>query len=158
MAMSEDYRFKPYQTLLEEALTDESMAGDIYRYMADISPNASAAERLRKIAADEGRHHLIVSHLLAELSGQGETGGQYAERMEYLLGHRQPASSGRGAGRRPFPQTYGDWVDLAEDIKAKDPDSAPIVNDRLNVVCFESGDIDSAKRWLVQKAGELGIS
>ena len=157
--MDNDYRLKSYQTLLEEALTDESMAGDVYRYMANVSPNASTAERLRKIAADEDRHKLIVSHLLAELSGEGETGQEYTERMEYMLGHRHP-SQYPGERHSLFPQTYSDWVNLAEDIKQKMPtESWYIVNDLLQVISQEEGPVaEEAKRWLMRKAGELGIS
>lgn len=69
---------------------------------------------------------------------------------------------------RPFPQTYGDWVSLAEDIKAKyadDPVGRASVNYNLNIIAREGktvpmeeeADIDEAKRWLVEIAGELGI-
>lgn len=67
---------------------------------------------------------------------------------------------GSGELHKPFPITYGDWVNLAEDIKASRPDDAQLwstVNDRLNAILYETGNIDTAKRWLVEKAGELGI-
>jgi len=66
---------------------------------------------------------------------------------------------------RPFPQTYGDWVNLAEDIKAKyyfdDPASRAAVNYQLRYIGEETEyptEAREAKRWLVEKAGELGIT
>lgn len=70
--------------------------------------------------------------------------------------------------KRPFPKTYSDWVDLAEDIKAKYPDD-PVMrataNYSLSQILAEeqrsegwsAGAATEAKRWLVEKAGELGI-
>lgn len=162
--MVQEYMFRTYQTLLEEALDDESKAGDIYRYMANISPNVSAAERLRSIAADEDRHHLVVSHLLAELTGKGETGIEYTERMEYALGHRRPSRTDQP--KLLFPKTYGDWVELAERMKTEsgnDPAYNATINYQLQTISGEGstetpGAVANAKRWLVQKAGELGIT
>lgn len=72
---------------------------------------------------------------------------------------------------RLFPKTYGDWVNLAEDIKGKYPDD-PImkatVNFSLQQVALEDEEPTEAreerlkeaqegKRWLMQKAGELDI-
>jgi len=160
---------KSYKTLLDEALDDESKAGNIYRYMANVSPNASAADRLRRIAADEDRHHLMVGQLIAELTGVGETGQQYTERMEYMLGYRHPSQMGTVPSAMPdriFPGmrgeafVYGDWVDLAEDIKSKYPDDPVMrasVNYQLQHIAEETEEAEEAKRWLMQKAGELGI-
>lgn len=62
-------------------------------------------------------------------------------------------------GERPFPQTYNDWVGLAYDIKEKDKkiDTWTKVHECLNSIAFDEPDIDDAKRWLVNKANELGI-
>ena len=65
----------------------------------------------------------------------------------------------------PFPQTYGDWVDITEKIKHTNPldtDLAHVTNFHLSVIGgMEPGmkpvDVDESKRWLVEKAGELGI-
>ena len=58
-----------------------------------------------------------------------------------------------------FHRTYMDWYNLAEDIKQKmPPESWYIVNDLLLVISQEEGPVaDEAKRWLMKKAGELGI-
>lgn len=65
---------------------------------------------------------------------------------------------------RPFPDTYGDWVNLGMDIKEKagidDVEMTTLVNRHLNHIYEEEQDPDVAqesKRWLVDKAGELGI-
>lgn len=69
---------------------------------------------------------------------------------------------------RPFPQTYSDWVDLAEDIKAKYPGdtSADLlvkaeVNYHLGCIAEEEENpqaAQEAKRLLAGKAVELGLS
>lgn len=72
---------------------------------------------------------------------------------------------------RPFPKTYGDWVNLAEDIKAKYPDDPVMrasVNFQLLQISHETEEIpeereerfraaQEAKRWMTEQAGELGI-
>lgn len=59
---------------------------------------------------------------------------------------------------RPFPKTFGDWVDLAEAIKEKDQSLSPDVNENLGYIFTEDpAQSEDAKRWLVGKAGELGI-
>ncbi len=67
--------------------------------------------------------------------------------------------SGFGELHRPFPETYGDWVNLAENIKEKmPPESWNVVNDLLHVISQEEGPVaEEAKRWLMKKAGELRI-
>lgn len=65
-----------------------------------------------------------------------------------------------GGTTRLFPQTYGDWVNLAEDIKDKvDTPEYAEINSKLGIIGgFEEGDAEEAKRWLIEKARELGIS
>lgn len=62
---------------------------------------------------------------------------------------------------RPFPRTYGDWVNLAEDIKAAAPNDLQLaaqVNDGLGYIATnDPTSSEGAKRMLMQKAGELGI-
>ena len=58
---------------------------------------------------------------------------------------------------RPFPETYGDWVNLSEDIKKADPESIHTVNEKMTTILHNIGDVDGAKRWLAEKAGELDV-
>lgn len=60
---------------------------------------------------------------------------------------------------RPFPKTYGDWVNLAENIKTATPDldTQYTANLHLQEIATEGPNQDAAKRWLVEKAGELRI-
>ena len=64
-------------------------------------------------------------------------------------------------GKHPVPTTYGMWIDLSEDIKDKYPLDSPEraeVNFQLGILLeLEEGRPDDAKRWLVNKAGEVGI-
>lgn len=63
-----------------------------------------------------------------------------------------------GTGRL-FPETYSDWVDLALSIKERMPEGAwGIVNNLLQVIAEGGPEAEEAKRWLVKKAGELGIT
>ena len=57
----------------------------------------------------------------------------------------------------PSPRVYGDWVNLAEDIKARDPSLASKVNYNLGLILHDLPGSENAKRWLTRKAGELGI-
>ena len=60
---------------------------------------------------------------------------------------------------RPFPQTYGDWVDLSSSIKEKTPVGAhATVNNLLQIIHEGGPEAEEAKRWLVKKAGELSIT
>lgn len=69
----------------------------------------------------------------------------------------------REYGKRPFPTTDADWENLGFDIEAKYPGDITLRNEiRLQVAAAKgdekAGDPDEARRWLVRKAGELGIS
>lgn len=59
---------------------------------------------------------------------------------------------------RPFPKTYYDWVDLGMDIYAKDNNLTEDVQGILYEIHEETSRADDAKRWLVRKANELGIT
>lgn len=141
-----------YGKMLKEALDDEAKAGNVYRNMAGIAPTEEDRNALRAIAADEDRHYSILSHLSTVASMTGEQRAEYTERMGYALGYVHPSQVGR-----PFPKTYGDWVNLAEDIKEVEPNISWEVNTRLGHIASESEEAEGSKRWLVQKAGELGI-
>lgn len=59
-------------------------------------------------------------------------------------------------------RTYMGWVNLTEDIKDKiseeDPDYYETTHQLGIVATLEEGNPEEAKRWLMQKAGELGIT
>lgn len=57
-----------------------------------------------------------------------------------------------------LPKTYGDWSDLGMSIKEKDPSLSDKVNNALGKISEGTPDADEAKRWLVNKAGELGVT
>lgn len=64
-----------------------------------------------------------------------------------------------GGPANPPLRTHGDWLSLGIDIKEKDPSTQVGVNRALSVIIGqEEGDVDAAKRWLVEKARELGIT
>lgn len=59
--------------------------------------------------------------------------------------------------KRPFPETFDEWGNLGDDIKKADPDLAIAVNERVSAIFCET-DVDTAKRWLTEQAGRLGIT
>ena len=70
--------------------------------------------------------------------------------------------------KRKLPDTYGEWVNLAEDIKAADSKLTTWnkVNDCLNVLAAQNSyflevnageSVNNAKKWLIEKAAELKI-
>ncbi len=75
------------------------------------------------------------------------------KRITEALGERESSS-------RPFPKTYGDWVDLAMSIKEKDTTlgNAAWVNMALQHISDEDTDAEDSKRWLVDKAKEVGVT
>jgi len=155
--MAEDYKFKSYDRLMEESLADESMAGDIYRYMANISPDAQTAATLRSIAADEDRHHMLLSGLPASSASPLEPAPRYDTITEIERGMGKMPS-----GERRFPRTYGEWIGVAEDIKARDTsvETQFEVNTALGSISNEAADpqeVSKAQRYLITLAATLGI-
>lgn len=63
-----------------------------------------------------------------------------------------------GEGMIEVPIDIADWADLADEIKKRDSESVYIVNDKMNSIYYNIGDVDAAKRWLTEKAGELNIT
>lgn len=92
-----------------------------------------------------------------EVLAEAKTKGARVESEEFLLRGEEPDG-------RPFPKTYGDWVDLGVSIKEKagidDFKTIADVNERLYHIWREDIDPETAqvsKRWLTRKARELGI-
>jgi len=120
---------------------------------------------IKEIADDEHTHYTTLKAML-ELMERGEPYSMYEHRMESALGHVPPGQ------QRRFPQTYGRWEEIANDINAKYPDD-PVtrasVNYQLLLVAqgYEEPAVthaervqeaNEAKRWLARKAWELGIT
>jgi len=116
-------------------IADEGHAYGAYHLLAMRAEEAGLehiARLLHGIADDEKRHYEILRQIQSEFS----------------------------TTHRPFPKTYADWVDLALDIKKKAPELSTEVNECLMAIIGEGTgrDVDDAKRWLVRRAGELGIT
>lgn len=121
----------------------------------------------RVIDAEEGARSFIVSDL-------DPVGGKYKvevfDRYGNVVKTFLPVPYGPPE-ERPFPKTYGDWVSLAEDIKTKYPDDPVMrasVNHQLHQIMRETEEVpgegeervraaQEARRWMTEKAGELGI-
>lgn len=126
---------------LRKQIEDEKTASDEYQNLAmtaDKLGHKSAAKSLREIAEDEKRHSVrlrIMAETITTLSSIEFAGLQ-----------------------RPFPQTYDDWADLGIDIGAKDPNIADEVQDMLTRIYVGGPLADDAKKWLVEMAGEVGVT
>lgn len=159
---------------IKHYIKDEEDANATYSRMANDADNAGmhdTARILRGIAADELRH----KEMLEGMYYRPEFGPTTTIRETVLPGlerlreiHTELPRGGSITGisgfmptesPRPFPKTYGDWVNLAEDIKVKTTLYNQSVNSKLGIIGgLEEGDVDDAKRWLVGKARELSIT
>lgn len=126
---------------IREQIVDEDKAVTKYREMAWSAERlglASEGEIFRRISEQEATHG---GELRAILS-----------RMHWPIKAEEHALS------RLFPKTYGDWAELGADIKETDPNTSEEVNNALIDIAGDLPGCEDAKRWLVQKAGELGIT
>ncbi len=149
--------YKEYPTQ-DQAL---QAAKDIY---ADTYPDAVNQHLVIKIfsKSPEARAGLTYEPEITKsywISGE-KTYQQIAEEQHYGMPQGYMPE-----GHRPFPQTYGDWVSLGENIKTKagidDFKTTAEVNEHLYHIYKEEQDpatAQVAKRWLAGKAAELGVS
>lgn len=182
--------FRPPRSVIEalqSSMQEEASAANWYRRRAAYARehgDYESASLWEHIASEEAGHYREFKQRMMALPEYRA----YEHRMEYLLGHIHPSQYHpeqfeehhvrwqdrleqqleEEAGKRPFPQTYMDWVKLAEDIKQRypnDPVMLATVNFNLGILAkedqqipaVEPGDVDDAKRWLTKRAGELGI-
>lgn len=155
---------------LRQSMEEELSAARAYRdraYLAYKGGDDVSAKLWSHIAEEEDGHYNEFKDRLSAIHEEASA-ALAIEAFQRLVSADLEKNIPRVAGKRSFPQTYGDWVDLAEDIKAKDPspETSSQANMMLNTIISEArepgreppGDVDTAKRWLVQKADELGIS
>ncbi len=152
---------------------------------AEEAGDRSAAIKIKMIAAEELEHSRAITRLLAarppfspERKRAKEVLGRMSEPMgigsspdptescsidnwgqcqQMVCKYHGTCHKEAMLQPRPFPETYGDWVSLAEDIKAKDPDLSYLVNNHLLQISGNTDEAEEAKRWLTRKAGKLGI-
>jgi len=156
---------------------DEIKANQSYRSLASrlrMAGYHNEGAIVDSIADDEERHaNLLMTIANFIQSREPSTGielSKYPQRSEPTLTDeiREAYERAKGTGKvtvspfsehRPFPKTYGDWVDLAESIK--DKADIPVYTEtsyKLGIILGNiDGDAEDAKRWLIKKAGELGI-
>jgi len=125
-------------------IKDEISARDSYRDLAGILRARDYLVEARQVSliADEKDVHanllMTVLQSIKEKPGEIMMSGRM---IEVPLG-------------RPVPQTYGDWVNLAEDIKEKylsDASTREWTNKALQHIADEDELADESKRWLVAK-------
>lgn len=141
---------------LQQSMDEEAAAGRAYReraISARLEGDDVSARLWEHVADEEDGHYYEFKDRLNAIREQFPT-------------FRGSASVGIDgypiATNRPFPQTDTDWEDLGFDIEAKYPDNIMMRTQvRLKVadaIGKGTGSQDDARRWLVLKAGELGIS
>ena len=154
---------------LGKSIGEEALATAVYLKRAAVARahrDTESAKLWEHIADEESGHYREFKERRLQLEEQ--------ERVARTSMYEKPGEVRTGRsytieGKRLFPRTYGDWVNLAEDIKQKlpdDPVARATVNYNLRVIAseeqavplVEQGEVDDAKRWLVNKGGELGIS
>jgi len=136
----------------DEAVRDEIKGRDGYRSLAmrlDNEGHHSESRIVSGMADDEDRHANLLMTMMRTIKEEPEE-LKLGERMiEVPLG-------------RLFPKTYGDWVKLGMDIKEKagidDFETTKLVNMALNAIYEEDPSAGDKKRWLTEKASELGIT
>lgn len=117
----------------------------------DRAPNGAMMESLARIHRKDTGHMTIVGHEPSIIMSD--------KMVEVKIGEKKP---------RLFPETYGDWVNLAADIKDRYPDD-PVMRATANAALagilaeeqcsagWSPEDAVEGRRWLTAKAGELGI-
>jgi len=126
---------------ISEQMKSEKSAYNEYQALARFAEGlgyGATAKTLRAISEDEKRHHILLGHI--------------ADRLSYTSGLPEAEL------KRPFPQVYDEWADLGIDIGAKDPSITDEVQTVLTHIYAKTPSADEAKRWLIQKAGELGVT
>ena len=138
--------------LLKEA-RDEITARNHYVALAERLRAAGYDEEANKVAsmaADENGHADILMVMSQQPIGE-----------IILSGHMMEIPITEHHMNRPFPRTDGEWIDLSLNIKEKLTEFDPVrteVNLHIGVVAgLDEGNEEESKRWLMQKAGELGV-
>ena len=139
-----------YEELLEEA-RGEIKARNSYRELSRRLEEAGfhyESNKVQTISSEEDRHSDLFMVMALDL--QSEQGPEEIKLSGKMIEVKL---------ERPFPKTYGDWVNLAEIIKEKHPDliMSESVNFRLLHISNEDSLAEDSKRWLMEKADELGI-
>lgn len=127
---------------LRMQVEDEAKAHEEYQLLAmraETLRHPNAANTLYGIAADEKRHHDLLEQIIRTITSLSDMG----ESMQL---------------HRLFPRTNADWADLGYDIKQKDSGLSKEVDSCLTSIYEGLANEDAAKRWLVMKAGDLGIT
>ena len=164
---------------LRKSMDEEAMAARVYRERAQVASeegDPTSAQLWLHIADEEDGHYNEFRARLNEIQGQrylGEVTEALKEKNEEQMRRRHvmeqsshgmeefyPGGHPHAMAHREFPENYGDWVNLAEDIKDRDPGVKAEVNKRLAAISSRDSDppdVTAAQRWLMQKAHELGI-
>jgi len=143
------------QSDLDHSMNEEMSASLDYRKRAEFAREHGdevSAKLWIHIAEEEDGHYNEFKDRLEALLPQPRFADYATPGDEY--------QSPIGPMHRRFPQTPGDWEDLGFDIEAKIPsiNRSEVRHHVAVATSNEPGNIDNAKRWLMNKAGELGIT
>lgn len=137
-------------TELSSEIFDEGVASQKYKRLAAearYQGHLSEAGLLEGIAQDEHRHSVLLRSIVDSLESSSDGIQLGGPMIEIPI---EPKG-------RPFPETYGDWVNVGMDIKQADPSLSFMVNAALSDIEGGTEHADEQKRWLADKARELGV-
>lgn len=136
------------------------VTGEIMQYDT-VYPTTDHAMGAAKDIVEDTFPHFAGNHLVIKIFNKSPEERYGPPYVTYTPIRTESYWIGGERTGRQFPQAYTDWITLAEDIKEKlgdDVDARMEVNMQLGHISIEDEDSDNAKRWLVSKAGELGVS
>lgn len=153
----------------EDSMVLRKMAGEEALHHIRLKSVAEHIRRTYNVSESEFASGTGMPEVSEEQAESGMHGmmGSHEQYMppsleERMFGRMAPGESGHHwmGQHRPVPKTYGDWVDLGEDIKQADPSvgTATAVNKALQSIMSNSPDIDNAKRTLINLAAKLRIN
>ena len=143
------------------------------RYGDILSAVLDAEKHIREDLSTEEQNHILIIKVFDKSLEERragtftpvytETFGQEPSDTVFLAGDpRRPPRTPplwETPGGVKFPDSLGEWIELAELIKVKVPGLTNETNEHLNTILLtpEDADVDVAKQWLVDKGRDLGI-
>jgi rubrerythrin len=155
---------------LQKSMDEEVMAIAVYRARAAAARSEGddlTASLWDHIAEEEDTHYhefsdrldaVTMEARMKMMGGMGNPMQQSSHGMEQYY----PGGHPHAMAHRKFPESYSDWLELAEDIKVTDRsfDTQTKVNTALRTIGDRDSDppdVSAAERYLMTKAHELHI-
>lgn len=125
------------------------------------APNGPMMEAVARLHRRDTGHMTIIGYE-PELTEEEKRSKRVVGGAHEVLDRISQPLDIEGLQHRPFPETYSDWVSLGVDIKEKvgidDFETTTRVNLTLGHIDKDDELAEEAKRWLSNKAAELGLT